>query len=64
MAVIIRQRQVVADNWQLLKPAADGSLAVPAEGDVIVPLDAWRGQRDASSSAMSLMVAWRQRRPT
>ena len=38
MAIIIRQRRVVADNWQLLKSVADGSLAVPAEGDVIVPL--------------------------
>ena len=41
MAIIIRQRRVVADNWQLLKSVADGSLAVPAEGDVIVPLGVW-----------------------
>ena len=45
MAVIIRQRQVVADNWQLLKPAAAGGVAIPAAGDVIVPLGLWREQR-------------------
>ncbi len=46
MAFVIRQRQIAADNWQLLKPAADGSApALPADGDVIVPLALWRGQR-------------------
>ncbi len=47
MAVIIRQRQVVTDNWQLLSPAADGSVAVPADGNIIVPLAVWRGQRES-----------------
>lgn len=58
MATIIRQRQVVADNWQLLKPAADGSLTVPADGDVIVPLGEWRGQRDALLKRAGKLGVW------
>jgi uncharacterized protein (DUF934 family) len=46
MAVIIRQRQVVADSWQLLKPATAGGIAIPAVGDVIVPFSLWREQRE------------------
>jgi uncharacterized protein (DUF934 family) len=47
MAAIIRHRQVVADSWQLLKPAGDGSVAIAPQGDVIVPLSVWREQRAA-----------------
>ena len=47
MPLIIRHRQVVADNWQLLKAAADGSVGVPPSGDVVVPLAAWLAQREA-----------------
>ena len=53
MAILIKIRQVVEDSWQLLEPAApvppfDGALpAIPAEGDVIVPLALW--QRDRAS---------------
>lgn len=46
MATVIKIRQVVQDNWQLLKPTADGALpAVPREGDVIVPLALWQRER-------------------
>jgi uncharacterized protein (DUF934 family) len=58
MAIIIRQRQVVADNWQLLKPAADGGLAIPAEGDVIVPLGVWRAQRDTLRTRAGKVGVW------
>ena len=48
MAFVIKQRQVVADSWQLLKPAADGSpSSVPPAGDVIVPLAFWLERREA-----------------
>lgn len=42
MARIIRNRAVVEDSWQLLEaqPAA-----IPADGDVIVPLALWRARR-------------------
>jgi uncharacterized protein (DUF934 family) len=46
MATLIKIRQVVQDNWQLLEAAADGALpGVPAQGDVIVPLALWRRER-------------------
>lgn len=45
MAVIIKNRQIAANNWQLLRPGADKSLPpVPPTGDVIVPLAQWQSQ--------------------
>jgi uncharacterized protein (DUF934 family) len=59
MAVVIKHRQIAADNWQLLKPAADGSSpAVRATGDVIVPLALWLGQRDALLSRAGRLGVW------
>jgi uncharacterized protein (DUF934 family) len=58
MAIIIKQRQAVTDNWQLLKAAADGSVAVPPDGDVIVPLAAWRAQRDALTARGGRLGVW------
>jgi uncharacterized protein (DUF934 family) len=46
MAVLIKERRVVADTWQLLERGADGALpALPADGDVIVPLGLWLERR-------------------
>jgi uncharacterized protein (DUF934 family) len=46
MAVLIRQRRVVADSWRLLKRGPDGALpALPGSGDVIVPLALWLERR-------------------
>jgi uncharacterized protein (DUF934 family) len=56
MAIIIKFRQVVADNWQLLKPA--DAVAVPAAGDVIVALDVWRKQRDALLTRAGRLGVW------
>ena len=64
MALIIKQRRIETDSWQLLKPAADGSAPpVPPAGDVIVPLALWLEQRDAllSRAGAARRVA-RQRR--
>lgn len=59
MAVIIRHRQIVADSWQLLKPAAGGSpSSVPPAGDVIVPLALWLEQRDTPSSRAGRLGVW------
>ena len=58
MAVIIRHRRVEPDNWQLLKPAADGSVATPPEGDVIVPLAAWREHRVALAARAGGLGVW------
>jgi uncharacterized protein (DUF934 family) len=46
MAAIIRNRSVVNDSWRLLRPGADGRPpAIPLAGDIIVPLNLWRGAR-------------------
>lgn len=59
MAKLIRNRRVVADNWLLLKLAADGALpAVPAEGDVIVPLKLWQERHDALALRLGKTGVW------
>lgn len=58
MAVIIRQRQLVADNWQLLKPATAGGIAIPAIGNVIVPLSLWREQREVLLKRSGGLGVW------
>lgn len=48
MAVIIKDRQVVSDPWLRLEAGPDGDLpAIPATGDLIVPLALWRSARKA-----------------
>ena len=60
MAVVIKQRQVVADDtWQLFKPAAHGSSSVvPPPGDVIVPLALWIDQRASLMSRAGRLGVW------
>ncbi len=58
MAIIIKNRQVISDNWLLLKHAADGGPALPPEGDVIVPLAMWREQRDALVARPGKLGVW------
>lgn len=59
MAVIIKNRQVATNNWQLLRPAADKSLpVVPPAGDVIVPLGQWLAQRDALLARDGRLGVW------
>jgi uncharacterized protein (DUF934 family) len=58
MAVIIRQRQVVADSWQLLKPATAGGIAIPATGGVIVPFSLWREQSEILLKRSGRLGVW------
>lgn len=59
MAALIRQRQIVADSWRLLKPAADGgALSIPPTGDVIVPLTCWLEERDVLASRAGRLGVW------
>jgi uncharacterized protein (DUF934 family) len=59
MAVIIKNRQIAANNWLLLKPGADKSLpALPPEGDVIVSLAQWTAQRDALLARNGRLGVW------
>jgi uncharacterized protein (DUF934 family) len=46
MSTLIKNRQIVADPWQLIGSAAEQPAALPADGvDAIVPLVLWRTQR-------------------
>jgi uncharacterized protein (DUF934 family) len=46
MATLIKNKRIVPDSWQLLKPAAEGGTPdVPLTGDWIVPLAIWAEQR-------------------
>jgi len=59
MAVLIKERRAVADNWLLLKRGADGALPdVPARGDVIVPLALWLERRDAVLARSGRVGVW------
>jgi uncharacterized protein (DUF934 family) len=46
MATLIKNKRIVPDSWQQLKPAAEGGLPdVPLTGDWILPLALWTEQR-------------------
>lgn len=58
MRNIIKNKAVVADDWIVLRPAAEDSpdeVAVP-EGKVIVPLKVWQAQRAALEARAELGV--------
>lgn len=47
MAMLIKERRIVADSWRLLSRGPKGELPeAPAQGDVIVPLALWLARRD------------------
>ena len=59
MAALIKNRQITADPWQLLKPAADGNQPpLPQDGDVIVPLSVWRERRTALLARAGRLGVW------
>lgn len=59
MAIIIKDRNVEADPWQRLELNADGSLpAVPAAGDIIVPLALWQGRRKELLARPGRLGVW------
>lgn len=59
MTAIIKNRSVVNDPWQLLRPAGDGSPpAIPSAGDIIVPLALWRAEREALTSHVGRIGVW------
>lgn len=46
MRKIIKDRQIVEDQWQTIKPGDDGAYPEIAEaGDIIVPLDLWLARK-------------------
>jgi len=56
---LIRDRKPAADSWLRLEPGADGAPPfVPAAGDVIVPLAAWRAQRERLIAREGRLGVW------
>ena len=59
MALIIKDRDVVRDSWQLLEPAEEGQPpAIPASGDVIIPAALWRAERAALKARPGRIGVW------
>lgn len=59
MALIIKDRNVVTDPWQLLSAADDGGLpAIPPAGDIIVPLVLWRQRRELLAAHPGRLGVW------
>ncbi|WP_322103495.1 DUF934 domain-containing protein [Paraburkholderia sp. J41] len=54
MALIIKNREIVEDNWQVVRADENGALpdlaALPA-GKILVPLAFWQARRDALTAA-------------
>jgi uncharacterized protein (DUF934 family) len=57
MAKLIKARKAAPDTWQLLKADEAGAVAIPASGNVIVPLAVWTAQRDALRARGNVGVA-------
>ena len=59
MAVIIKNRQVENNPWQLLRAGADKAFpAVPPAGDVIVSLAQWQAQKAALLARGGRIGVW------
>ena len=55
---IIRDRAVIADDWQLLPATTDGSAAHLPDGKLIVPLNVWLAQADAIAERNQPFGVW------
>ena len=59
MAVIIKNRQVETNQWQLLKAGADKILpAVPASSDIIVSTAHWLAQKESLLARQGRVGVW------
>ncbi len=55
---VIRDRAVVADDWQLLPATADGAAAHLPDGKLVVPLNVWLAQADAIAERNQPFGVW------
>lgn len=58
MPQLIKDRTIVEDGWQLVRPAADGTVTVPASGNVIVPLKTWQQDKAALQQRDGQVGVW------
>ena len=55
---IIRDREVIADEWQLVPAIAEGAAAHLPDGKLIVPLNVWLAQTDALTERKQPIGIW------
>ena len=55
---IIRNREVLADDWQLVPAIAEGAAAHLPDGKLIVPLNVWLAQTDALTERKQPIGVW------
>ncbi len=55
---IIRDREVIADDWQLVPAIAEGAAAHLPDGKLIVPLNVWLAQTDALIERKQPIGVW------
>ena len=55
---IIRDREVIADDWQLVPAIAEGAAAHLPDGKLIVPLNVWLAQTDALTERKQPIGVW------
>ena len=55
---IIRDREVIADDWQLVPAIAEGAAAHLPDGKLIVPLNVWLAQTDALTERKLPIGVW------
>jgi uncharacterized protein (DUF934 family) len=61
MASLIKARRIAPDSWQRLERGADGTFAaLPASGDLVVPLALWLGRRDELVGHRGRLGVWLQ----
>jgi uncharacterized protein (DUF934 family) len=59
MTLIVKNRGVASDPWQLLKTADDGSLPqLPVSGDIIVPFALWQTERNKLRRRAERIGVW------
>lgn len=56
MPKIIKDKQIVEDNWALLEKNEDGTLDIPNSGSVLVSLADWQENRDRLSQQADLQL--------
>ncbi len=55
---IIRDREVVADDWQVLPAIAEGAAAALPDGKLVVPLNVWLAQTDTLTERKLPVGVW------
>jgi uncharacterized protein (DUF934 family) len=58
MPKLIKNKAVVEDNWQLLEATDAPEAAVIPDGEVIVPLNVWKAQKDQLQGRKNTLGVW------